>query len=305
MANRELAERIAGELFAKKDGFEIVAVKPATFGMAVEIIRLLIEQDTARLTQFKSLVHGTLDAIGIPTTTPEPQPNVDTIIYESGITESDLDSYCQSVPTQQRGMLPKTMDNRELSNKIARSIYPIPEYVRSWQEVACKIKGILDSESQPSVESLMRDPRWNHEQWSLDVFFNPYSKPGMQYEFRVMNFELNDYEYVVATGLTALAAIQAALHTQEKNMTGRRLPDNTDLMKMVAGDYAKVTDWPNPGDKPFFVGRAPTGEGGTFARTQHTFVEHDDGAITVTPSIWFNMPKGWHGFLERGVWRQA
>lgn len=32
-------------------------------------------------------------------------------------------------------------------------------------------------------------------------------------------------------------------------------------------------------------------------------VEHEDGTITVTPSIMD--PGGWHGFLERGVWRGA
>lgn len=88
-------------------------------------------------------------------------------------------------------------------------------------------------------------------------------------------------------------------------MNGKRLPDNSDLMQMVAGEYCKVTNWPDPGSPPFFIGRAPSGEGGTFCRTNHTFVEHIDGAITVTPSIWFNAPNGWHGFLEKGIWRQA
>lgn len=88
-------------------------------------------------------------------------------------------------------------------------------------------------------------------------------------------------------------------------MQGTRKPDNFELMEMVAGDYSKITGWPNPGDATFFVGRAPSGEGGTFCRTNHTYVEHEDRTITVTPSIWFNMPNGWHGFLERGIWRKA
>lgn len=36
----------------------------------------------------------------------------------------------------------------------------------------------------------------------------------------------------------------------------------------------------------------------------HTITEHDDGAITVSPSIQCQCC-GWHGFLEHGVWRQA
>lgn len=32
--------------------------------------------------------------------------------------------------------------------------------------------------------------------------------------------------------------------------------------------------------------------------------EHDDGTITVSPSILDN-GSGWHGYLERGVWREV
>jgi hypothetical protein len=43
----------------------------------------------------------------------------------------------------------------------------------------------------------------------------------------------------------------------------------------------------------------------------HVVVEHDDGTITVSPSIGHhgrdenNQEVYWHGFLERGVWREA
>lgn len=42
----------------------------------------------------------------------------------------------------------------------------------------------------------------------------------------------------------------------------------------------------------------------------HSVTEHKDGTITVSPSILIteNLPTGniqWHGFLERGVWREA
>lgn len=39
----------------------------------------------------------------------------------------------------------------------------------------------------------------------------------------------------------------------------------------------------------------------------HEVEEHLDGTITVTPSIEVTQPPlpGWHGFLERGIWRTA
>lgn len=38
----------------------------------------------------------------------------------------------------------------------------------------------------------------------------------------------------------------------------------------------------------------------------HTVVEHEDGTITVSPSILIRTHLGsWHGFLERGVWREC
>ena len=35
----------------------------------------------------------------------------------------------------------------------------------------------------------------------------------------------------------------------------------------------------------------------------HEVEEHDDGTITVSPSIVTS--DGWHGWLDRGVWREA
>lgn len=42
----------------------------------------------------------------------------------------------------------------------------------------------------------------------------------------------------------------------------------------------------------------------------HQITEHDDGTITVSPSIliqstWASEPVQWHGWLEHGVWREA
>lgn len=38
----------------------------------------------------------------------------------------------------------------------------------------------------------------------------------------------------------------------------------------------------------------------------HKIIEHEDGTITVSPSILIKAPPygEWHGFLVRGVWRE-
>ena len=41
---------------------------------------------------------------------------------------------------------------------------------------------------------------------------------------------------------------------------------------------------------------------------KHQVTEHEDGTITVSPSILITKPhtnEQWHGYLERGVWREA
>lgn len=49
----------------------------------------------------------------------------------------------------------------------------------------------------------------------------------------------------------------------------------------------------------------PNGHGGNLAA--HDVVEHEDGTITVSPSILVSDHTGelWHGYLERGVWREC
>lgn len=42
----------------------------------------------------------------------------------------------------------------------------------------------------------------------------------------------------------------------------------------------------------------------------HTVTEHEDGTITVSPSILISWPgiqaeSKWHGYLEKGVWREC
>lgn len=42
--------------------------------------------------------------------------------------------------------------------------------------------------------------------------------------------------------------------------------------------------------------------------SQHSVIEHEDGTITVSPSILIGQSTGiksWHGYLEHGVWREV
>lgn len=84
-------------------------------------------------------------------------------------------------------------------------------------------------------------------------------------------------------------------------MQGRRLyPDehgNIKFESIEPGDYYKS---PHTG----WGARLPDGR--FCGLNGHKIEEHDDGSITVSPSI---LVKGggvdgeWHGFLDRGVWR--
>jgi hypothetical protein len=79
-------------------------------------------------------------------------------------------------------------------------------------------------------------------------------------------------------------------------MNGRKLPDNSDVREASAGDYFFV-DWAGPRQLWFLD---PNGNPGRV--TKHTVTEHDDGTVSVSPSI---DGEGWHGYLQRGVWRSA
>ena len=52
----------------------------------------------------------------------------------------------------------------------------------------------------------------------------------------------------------------------------------------------------------------PNGLAGTLIK--HSVIEHEDGTITVSPSILVTSGRdhgqpSWHGWLERGVWREC
>lgn len=77
-------------------------------------------------------------------------------------------------------------------------------------------------------------------------------------------------------------------------MEGRRVY-NTDVFK--PGDYGKIGD--------IWYACTPNGHLGNLAN--HEVVEHDDGTITVSPSILVGKDPSdnWHGYLEHGVWREV
>lgn len=86
-------------------------------------------------------------------------------------------------------------------------------------------------------------------------------------------------------------------------MQGKRHDLSEDYQVLEEGEYGKGVDgnW---------YCRAPQHDGfyaGMGNLSKHDVVEHEDGTITVSPSILITGHHGrqWHGFLERGVWREV
>lgn len=82
-------------------------------------------------------------------------------------------------------------------------------------------------------------------------------------------------------------------------MQGRRLPDGAPRFSDVRpGDY-----WKN--EYGWWYANTPNGLLGNLK--VHEVTEHEDGTITVSPSILVNdgRPESWHGYMERGVWRSC
>ena len=87
-------------------------------------------------------------------------------------------------------------------------------------------------------------------------------------------------------------------------MKGKRLADDIDWSSQNPnGSY-----WRHQG---VWVCITPNGHFGSLRK--HQVIEHEDGSITVTPAILVSTvrPKDgqsvelWHGFLERGSWREC
>ena len=89
-----------------------------------------------------------------------------------------------------------------------------------------------------------------------------------------------------------------------KIMQGRRIyPDKGD--KFSPGDYGlEQGEWHC---------RTPDPNIGLGSLVAHTVTEHEDGTITVTPSIVVSYPEredgnggqSWHGWLRAGIWTEA
>ena len=73
-----------------------------------------------------------------------------------------------------------------------------------------------------------------------------------------------------------------------------RRPNDSKLSEYEPGDFGQ---W----RKRWY---AMTPSGMLAGLSNHAVTEHDDGTISVLPSILVNDgQKDWHGYLERGVWR--
>lgn len=80
--------------------------------------------------------------------------------------------------------------------------------------------------------------------------------------------------------------------------TRRDLPE--DEYNLEPGEYGKSPDG--------WFCRPPGEQHGVGGINKHTITEHDDGTITVSPSILFydnDGNPGWHGYLTRGMWEEV
>jgi hypothetical protein len=78
---------------------------------------------------------------------------------------------------------------------------------------------------------------------------------------------------------------------------GKRASPNSDgLLFLADGEYGLDTHGK-------WYARPPGNHMGNLSG--HSVTEHDDGTITVSPSILIDDGRSvWHGYLERGAWRQ-
>lgn len=81
-------------------------------------------------------------------------------------------------------------------------------------------------------------------------------------------------------------------------MQGTRVYDK-EPHQLEPGEYGR---WDQ--DNGNWYAHCPGSDDLTANLTSHTITEHEDGTITVSPSILCGDGKvEWHGYLERGVWR--
>lgn len=94
-------------------------------------------------------------------------------------------------------------------------------------------------------------------------------------------------------------------------MQGRRCGDSCQkYYDAQPGDYWRDFHEPQRMGAPdaergrdfFWTIKDPRGQLGTLL--DHEVIEHEDGTITVSPSIW-DAPNGYHGWLRAGEWTDA
>jgi hypothetical protein len=86
-------------------------------------------------------------------------------------------------------------------------------------------------------------------------------------------------------------------------MQGKRFyPDDKRDFPNIRGEYMKQADGS-------WLLCLPTGIHATINSKIWNITEHDDGTITVSPSIYTKSPANneydWHGFLEKGIFREC
>lgn len=83
-------------------------------------------------------------------------------------------------------------------------------------------------------------------------------------------------------------------------MLGTRRPDGTEPHQLQPGEYSRWHD--------AWWCCCPTGEDARGRLSAHDVVEHEDGTITVSPSILVSTTRDgqpvelYHGYLQAGVW---
>lgn len=98
-------------------------------------------------------------------------------------------------------------------------------------------------------------------------------------------------------------------------MQGRRLPDGFHFRDSSPGDFWKQSyglrgeansfEEEERGKSWDWHVRDPLGSMGKLGVENHQVEEHEDGSITCSPSLHNTRDGGYHGWLERGVWRDA
>lgn len=83
-------------------------------------------------------------------------------------------------------------------------------------------------------------------------------------------------------------------------MQGHRRPDGTEPHELKPGEHALAS-----ADARVVWLCNPDGQLGHVQAPPWTITVEADSTVTVSPSIWWDKPTGWHGYLEHGVWRQV